>query len=91
LKSIKGQTLIAQGINFSMGNWRGIMAPASLSEAERVNWLKVVDVTRAGDAWKATLVAKDWTNQTDSGKSWDAFLAAQKKDITATLVTLGLA
>lgn len=91
LKSIKGQTLIAQGINFSMGNWRGIMAPSSLSEAERVNWLKVVDVTRAGDAWKATLVTKDWTNQTDSGKSWDAFLAGQKKDITATLVTLGLA
>jgi len=91
LKSIKGQTLLAQGINFSMGNWRGIMAPASLTEAERVNWLKVVDVTRAGDAWKATLVAKDWTNQTDVGKPWEAFLAAQKKDITATLVTLGLA
>ena len=91
LKSIKGQTLIAQGINFSMGNWRGIMAPSSLSEAERVNWMKVVDVTRAGDAWKATLVAKDWTNQTDSGKSWETFLAGQKKDITATLVTLGLA
>ncbi len=91
LKSIKGATLISQGINFSMGNWRGIMAPSSLTEAERVNWLKVVDVTRAGDAWKATLVAKDWTNQTDMGKPWDAFLAAQKKDITATLVTLGLA
>ena len=91
LKSIKGQTLIQQGINFTFGNWRGILAPASLSEAERVNWLKVVDVTRAGDAWKATLVAKDWQNQTDYGKNFEAFLASQKKDITATLVSLGLA
>lgn len=91
LKSIKGQTLTAQGINFVFGNWRGVLAPASLSEAERVNWLKVVDVTRAGDAWKATLVAKDWQNQTDVGKPFEAFLASQKKDITATLVSLGLA
>ena len=91
LKSIKGSTLIDQGINFSMGNWRGIMAPSSLTEAERINWIKVVDVTRAGDSWKATLAAKDWTNQTDTGKSWESFLATQKKEITATLVTLGLA
>jgi putative tricarboxylic transport membrane protein len=91
LKSIKGASLISQGINFSFGNWRGIMAPSSLTEAERVNWLKVVDVTRAGDAWKATLVAKDWQNQTDVGKPWETFLAGQKKDITSTLVTLGLA
>ena len=91
LKSIKGQTLTAQGINFVFGNWRGVLAPATLTEAERVNWLKVVDVTRAGDAWKATLVAKDWQNQTDYGKDFEAFLASQKKDITATLVSLGLA
>jgi putative tricarboxylic transport membrane protein len=91
LKSIKGQTLTQQGINFVFGNWRGILAPASLTEAERVNWLKVVDVTRAGDAWKATLVSKDWQNQSDYGKDFEAFLASQKKDITTTLVSLGLA
>jgi putative tricarboxylic transport membrane protein len=91
LKSIKGQTLTAQGINFVFGNWRGVLAPASLTEAERVNWLKAVDVTRAGDAWKATLVANDWQNQTDYGKDFEAFLASQKKDVTATLVSLGLA
>lgn len=91
LKSIKGSTLISQGINFTFGNWRGVLAPATLTEAERVNWLKVVDVTRAGDAWKATLVAKDWQNQTDYGKDFEGYLASQKKDITATLVSLGLA
>lgn len=91
LKSIKGQTLTAQGINFVFGNWRGVLAPATLTEAERVNWLKVVDVTRAGDSWKATLVAKDWQNQSDYGKDFEAFLASQKKDITTTLVSLGLA
>ena len=91
LKSIKGSTLIEQGINFSMGNWRGVMVPSTLTAAEHLNWQKVVAVTRAGDTWKATLVAKDWVNQTDSGKTWETFLAAERKDITATLVALGLA
>ncbi len=91
LKVIKGKTLVQQGVDLTFGNWRGILAPATLTEAERVNWLKVVDVTRAGDAWKATLVAKDWQNQTDYGKDFEAFLASQKKDITTTLVSLGLA
>lgn len=91
LKSITGKTLIAQGIDFTFGNWRGVMLPSSLSEAERVNWLKVADVTRAGTAWKTTLAAKDWKNLDESGKTFTSFLASQKKDITSTLVSLGLA
>lgn len=53
--------------------------------------MKAVDVTRAGDAWKSTLTAKDWQNLNLYGKDFAAFLAEQKKDITATLVSLGLA
>ncbi len=91
LASIKGSTLVAQGIDFTYSNWRGVMLPSSLSEAERVNWLKAAELTRAGATWKATLVAKDWRNLDESGKTFVSFLAAQKKEITATLVSLGLA
>ena len=91
LASIKGKTLTQQGIPFVFGNWRGMSASSSLTDAERLNWMKVVDVTRAGAAWKATLVAKDWQNLNLYGKDFVSFLADQKKDITATLVSLGLA
>jgi putative tricarboxylic transport membrane protein len=53
--------------------------------------MKVVDITRAGTAWKTTLAAKDWQNLSLYGKDFVSFLADQKKDITATLVSLGLA
>ena len=91
LASIKGKTLTQQGFPFVFGNWRGMSASSSLTDAERLNWLKVVDVTRAGTAWKTTLAAKDWQNLNLYGKDFVSFLAEQKKDITATLVTLGLA
>jgi putative tricarboxylic transport membrane protein len=91
LASIKGKTLTQQGIPFVFGNWRGLSASSSLTDAERLNWMKAVDVTRAGAAWKSTLVAKDWQNLNLYGKDFVSFLAEQKKDITATLVTLGLA
>jgi len=91
LASIKGKTLTQQGISFVFGNWRGLSASSSLTDAERLNWMKVVDVTRAGTAWKTTLAAKDWQNLNLYGKDFVSFLADQKKDITATLVTLGLA
>jgi putative tricarboxylic transport membrane protein len=88
---MKGKTLTQQGIPFVFGNWRGVSASSSLTEAERLNWMKAVDATRAGEAWKSTLVAKDWQNLNLYGKDFVSFLADQKKDITATLVSLGLA
>jgi putative tricarboxylic transport membrane protein len=91
LASIKGKTLTQQGFPFVFGNWRGMSASSSLTDAERLNWLKVVDVTRAGTAWKTTLAAKDWQNLNLYGKDFVSFLAEQKTDITATLVKLGLA
>jgi putative tricarboxylic transport membrane protein len=91
LKSIKGKTLKQQGIDFVFGNWRGLSASSSLTDGERLNWMKVVDVTRAGSAWKSTLVEKDWQNLNLYGKDFVSFLAEQKKAITTTLVTLGLA
>jgi len=91
LATMKGKTLTQQGIPFVFGNWRGVSASSSLTEAERLNWMKAVDATRAGEAWKSTLVAKDWQNLNLYGKDFVSFLADQKKDITATLVSLGLA
>jgi putative tricarboxylic transport membrane protein len=91
LASIKGRTLTQQGIPFVLSNWRGISASSSLTDAEKLNWMKVVEVTRAGTKWKETLVAKDWVNLEFSGKEFVSFLADQKKEITATLITLGLA
>ena len=91
LASIKGKTLIQQGIDMTFGNWRGFDVSGSMSPADRLNFIKVADITRAGNAWKATLKAKDWTNLDERGNDFKAFIADQTTSITKLLVSLGLA
>ena len=91
LASIKGKTLIQQGIQMTFGNWRGFDAPSDMSAADRLNFIKVADVVRAGNAWKATLKAKDWTNLDERGTDFKSFIADQTVSITKLLVSLGLA
>lgn len=91
LASIKGKTLIQQGIQMTFGNWRGFDAPGDMSAAERLNFIKVADIVRAGTAWKATLKAKDWTNLDERGNDFKSFISDQTTSITKLLVSLGLA
>ena len=91
LASIKGKTLIQQGIDMTFGNWRGFDVSGSMSPADRLNFIKVADITRAGNAWKATLKAKDWTNLDERGNDFKSFIADQTTSITKLLVSLGLA
>ena len=91
LASIKGKTLIQQGIDMTFGNWRGFDVSGSMSPADRLNFIKVADVVRAGNAWKATLKAKDWTNLEERGNDFKSFIADQTTSITKLLVSLGLA
>ena len=91
LASIKGKTLIQQGIDMTFGNWRGFDVSGSVSAADRLNFIKVADVVRAGNAWKATLKAKDWTNLDERGNDFKTFIADQTTSITKLLVSLGLA
>ena len=91
LASIKGKTLIQQGIDMTFGNWRGFDVSGSMSAADRLNFIKVADIVRAGNAWKATLKAKDWTNLDERGNDFKSFIADQTTSITKLLVSLGLA
>lgn len=91
LASIKGKTLIQQGIDMTFGNWRGFDTSGSMSPADRLNFAKVADVVRAGNAWKATLKAKDWTDLEFRGNDFKSFITEQTTSITKLLVSLGLA
>ena len=91
LATIKGKTLVSQGIPLTFGNWRGFDVPGDISPADRLNFIKVADVVRAGNAWKATLKAKDWTNLEERGNDFKSFISDQTVSITKLLVSLGLA
>jgi putative tricarboxylic transport membrane protein len=90
LSTIKGRTLIQQGINLTFGNWRGILAPADLSAADHLNFIKVMDTVHETQSWKDVLVAKSWIDEYRSGAAFTTWLAKENKDILAVLTAFKL-
>jgi putative tricarboxylic transport membrane protein len=90
LSTIKGKTLIQQGINLTFGNWRGILAPADLSAADYLNFVKVMDTVHETQSWKDVLVAKSWIDEYRSGAAFTTWLAKENKDILAVLTAFKL-
>lgn len=90
LTTIKGKTLIQQGINLTFGNWRGILAPADLSAADYANFVKVIDTVHVTQSWKDVLVAKSWIDEYRSGSAFTNWLATENKSIIAVLTAFKL-
>jgi putative tricarboxylic transport membrane protein len=90
LKAIKGKTLVAQGVNLTFGNWRGILAPADLPAADLLNTLKVIDALHATQSWKDTLVAKSWIDEYRAGDAFSKWIKTENADIISVLTDFKL-
>ena len=85
LTTIKGRTLIQQGVNLTFGNWRGLLAPADLSAADHLNMLKVIDTAHNSSSWAAMLKANSWIDEYRVGTPFTTWL---KTEVAAILKIL---
>lgn len=90
LAGVKAKTFTQQGYKSVYGNWRGIVAPADITEANRLNFVKVIDVMRNTDTWKETLAANKWFDEFLGGKDFEAFLKVHQPEIAAFIKDIGL-
>jgi putative tricarboxylic transport membrane protein len=90
IAGVKAKTFIQQGYNLVYGNWRGVMAPADISEANRLNFVKVMDVMRSTPTWKDVLAANKWYDEFAGGKDFGAFLKTHVPEIKAFISEIGL-
>ncbi len=79
-----------QGYNLVYGNWRGIIAPADITEANRINFVKVIDVMRSTSTWKEVLATNKWYDEFYGGKDFGAFLKTHIPEIKAFISEIGL-
>ena len=82
--------MVAQGIDLTFGNWRGILAPSDLSAADYLNTLKVIDALHSTQAWKDTLVAKSWIDEYRSGDAFQSWIKKENTDIINVLTDFKL-
>ncbi|MFM1938164.1 MAG: hypothetical protein RLZZ320_1022 [Actinomycetota bacterium] len=90
IAGVKAKTFIQQGYNLVYGNWRGVMAPADITEANRINFVKVMDVMRSTPTWKEVLATNKWYDEFAGGKDFGAFLKTHIPEIKAFISEIGL-
>jgi putative tricarboxylic transport membrane protein len=90
LKVIKGKTLVQQGVDLTFGNWRGILAPADLSDADLLNTQKIIDILHSSPSWKDTLVAKSWIDEFRVGNPFQTWIKKENADIISVLTDFKL-
>ncbi len=90
LKTIKGKTLVQQGVDLTFGNWRGILAPTDLSDADYLNTVKLFDILHASPSWKDTLVAKSWIDEYRAGDAFSTWIKKENSAIIAVLQAFNL-
>ncbi|MFF2246156.1 Bug family tripartite tricarboxylate transporter substrate binding protein [Arthrobacter sp. NPDC058130] len=87
---IQAPTLRESGIDLVFTNWRGVLAPPGLSEADQNRLIEALTRLHDSPAWKQALSDNGWEDAFTTGDSFRAFLRQQEKRVANTLRELGL-
>ena len=83
-------TLKEQGVDIELANWRAIVAPPGLDEAQTKALRDAVDTAVKSEAWKKVLAEKKWTDLYLPGDDFGKLLEAENARVTEILKTVGL-
>lgn len=88
---IDAPTLIEQGINVELANWRGCFAPPGVSDADRKSMTDMVLKMAASKEWADICAKQDWTQITLAGDDFGKYIVGETERIRGILKDLGLA
>ena len=71
-------TLREQGVDVAFENWRSVMAPPGISDADRARLESLVDAMVRGRPWQDVLVRYRWLDRYLTGKALPAFIDAEE-------------
>ena len=83
-------TIIEQGINVSLANWRSVVAPPGISAGQKADLLKLVEDIYNTETWKAAMKTNNWIDMYLSGPEYDTFMQEETTRVTAVLRSIGL-
>ncbi|MFD7573472.1 Bug family tripartite tricarboxylate transporter substrate binding protein [Streptomyces sp. NPDC059810] len=83
-------TLREAGLDTEFTNWRGIVAPPGLSDAEREKLVTLVAELHDSPQWRESLKTHGWNDAFLPGDEFGAFLAEQDRRVGSVLKELGL-
>ncbi|GAA2784493.1 tripartite tricarboxylate transporter substrate binding protein [Crossiella cryophila] len=91
IKDIDAPTLSEAGVPVTFTNWRGMVAPPGLSDAERTRLVELFQKLHDSPQWQEAVKRNGWTDAFLPGAKFGEFLAAESKRVADVLKELGLA
>ncbi|MCZ7461223.1 Bug family tripartite tricarboxylate transporter substrate binding protein [Streptomyces sp. WMMC940] len=83
-------TLRESGLATDFTNWRGIVAPPGLSDAERDKLIGLVTELHGSKQWQESMRRNGWDDAFLPGEEFGDFLRAQDRRVDSVLKELGL-
>ena len=83
-------TFMELGVDVTMSNWRGYVAPPGLTETQTEELAAIVDEMQASSAWSEVLERNNWTDSYLVGPEFEEFLLEQQEQIDVIIEELGL-
>jgi putative tricarboxylic transport membrane protein len=90
-EGIDAPTLKEAGIDLVFTNWRGVVAPPGITDAQRQRLIDAFTKMHETQEWKDALEANSWADAFKTGDDFGAFIKEQDKRVADTLGQLGLA
>jgi putative tricarboxylic transport membrane protein len=87
---VDAPTLQEAGVDLQFANWRGLVAPPGLAEADRRALTRLVDGMRGSPEWAQVLARMNVTDAYLAGDEFGAFLRAEDERVAGVLQRLGL-
>jgi putative tricarboxylic transport membrane protein len=91
VSAVDAPTLKESGIDLEFTNWRGVVAPPELSDADKQALVSAVTKMHDSQQWKDVLEKNGWTDAYLPGDQFAPVLDEQTKRVQDVLSQLGLA
>ncbi|WP_125772830.1 Bug family tripartite tricarboxylate transporter substrate binding protein [Antribacter gilvus] len=83
-------TLTEAGYDVELTNWRGVVAPGSVTDEEAAALTELVTTLAESEAWQATLEEKGWDDAFLAGDEFGTYLEGNITEIQGVLQDIGL-
>lgn len=83
-------TLQESDVDVELSNWRGIVAPPELEDADKEAMLETIAALVESDVWKETLESFGWSDQYLAGDEFATYIEEETERVNTVLTELGL-
>ncbi len=91
VEGVDAPSLKEAGIDLVFTNWRGVVAPPGITDAQRDRLIAAFEKLHATPEWKQAMKDNSWADAFLTGDDFGDFIKAQDQRVAETLGQLGLA